>query len=146
MALWQLTVRGFASLNIIPKSRGLDDLATADWLRASAAEQEGEGPVLVVGPTFIDDIMAAAKQDQTLFEGAELMTAVLGPYFAGLDTVANTTSAMLYAVLKHRDVHEQVLAEVDGVFAAGPVTPESLRNMRVLHNAVMETLRQIASG
>ena len=71
-------------------------------------------------PTLIDDIMAAAKQDETLFEGAELMMAVLGPYFAGLDTVANTTSAMLYAVLKHRDVHEQVLAEVDGVFAAGP--------------------------
>lgn len=47
----------------------------------------------------------------------------------------------IYAVLKHRDVHEQVLAEVDGVFAAGPVTPESLRNMRVLHGAVMETLR-----
>ena len=38
-------------------------------------------------------------------------------------------------------MHEQVLAEVDGVFAAGPVTPESLRNMRVLHGAVMETLR-----
>ena len=92
-------------------------------------------------PTLIDDIMAAAKQDETLFEGAELMAAVLGPYFAGLDTVANTTSAMLYAVLKHRDVHEQVLAEADGVFAAGPVTPESLRNMRVLHGAVMETLR-----
>ena len=29
-------------------------------------------------PTLIDDIMAAAKQDETLFEGAELMAAVLG--------------------------------------------------------------------
>jgi cytochrome P450 len=90
-------------------------------------------------PTLIDDIMAAAKQDETLFEGGELMMAVLGPYFAGLDTVANTTSAMLYAVLKHRDVHEQVLAEVDRVFAAGPVTPESLRTMPVFHGACIRS-------
>ena len=92
-------------------------------------------------PTLIDDIMAAAKQDETLFEGAELMTAVLGPYFAGLDTVANTT---LGHALRGSQASRRARAGSGRgrrVFAAGPVTPESLRNMRVLHGAVMETLR-----
>lgn len=92
-------------------------------------------------PTVIDDIMAAAAQDPTLFIDGELMMAVLGPYFAGLDTVANTTSAMLYAVLKHPDLYAQVLEEVDAAFAAGGIREESLRKMPVLHGTVMETLR-----
>lgn len=92
-------------------------------------------------PTVIDDIMAAAAQDKTLFVDGELMMAVLGPYFAGLDTVANTTSAMLYAVLKHPELYAQLLEEVDAVFAAGPITAESLRKMPILHGTVMETLR-----
>lgn len=91
--------------------------------------------------SLMADIMRAA-QDPTLFPGeAELMMAVTGPYFAGLDTVANTTSAMLYAVLKHPSVYARVMQEVDAAFAAGPVNWAALRRMPALHGAVMETLR-----
>ncbi len=91
--------------------------------------------------TLIDDIMAARAADSTLFEGNELMMAVLGPYFAGLDTVANITSAILYATLKHPEVYARVIEEVDRVFAAGPPTSEALGQMPALHGTVMEALR-----
>ncbi len=92
-------------------------------------------------PTVVDDIMAAHAEDPTLFVDGELMLAVLGPYFAGLDTVANTTAAMLYAVLKYPDVYTPLMEEIDAAFAAGPLTPASLHNMPILHGVVMETLR-----
>jgi cytochrome P450 len=92
-------------------------------------------------PTLIDDIMAAAAEDETLFPGRELLIAVTGPYFAGLDTVANTTSALLYAVLKHPQVLERITKEVDHTFAEDTPTPADLREMYVMHGTVMETLR-----
>lgn len=92
-------------------------------------------------PTVVDDIMAAHAQDPSLFVDGELMLAVLGPYFAGLDTVANTTAAMLYAVLKHPEVYAPLMEEIDAAFAAGPLTPATLQAMPILHGVVMETLR-----
>jgi len=92
-------------------------------------------------PTLIDDIIAAAAEDETLFPGRELLIAVTGPYFAGLDTVANTTSALLYAVLKHPRVLERLTQEVDRVFEDGIPSPADLREMTVMHGTVMETLR-----
>jgi cytochrome P450 len=92
-------------------------------------------------PTLMDDIMAAHARDPELFEGNELMVAALSPYIAGLDTVANTTAAMLYAALKHPEALQKVRAEVDAVFAQGIPNEGTLRNMPALHGLVMETLR-----
>lgn len=92
-------------------------------------------------PTLIDDVMAAHAKDPSLYVDGELMMAVLGPYFAGLDTVANTTSAMLYAILKQPELQAKLSAEIDAAFAAGPITPTTLQHMTVLHHTVMETLR-----
>lgn len=92
-------------------------------------------------PTLVRDILDAADEDPDLFIGNELSMAIIGPYFAGLDTVANTTAAMVYAVLKHPEVHQRVLAEVDALFAAGPLSAEALGRLPTLHGAVMETLR-----
>jgi cytochrome P450 len=97
-------------------------------------------------PTVVDDIMAAAQADPSLFIDGELMMAVLGPYFAGLDTVANTTASLVYAVLKHPEVYRRMMEEVDAAFANGVPTPAELRKMTVMHGIVMETLRLYPIG
>ena len=69
------------------------------------------------------------------------MIGVLGPYTAGLDTVASTCGFMLYALLKDPDLLERARAEADALFAAGVPGPEALRRADVLHRAAQETLR-----
>ena len=65
-----------------------------------------------------------------------------GPYVAGLDTVANTTSAIVYAVLKRPDVLQRIHQEVDALFARGPVNEdEFMKSLPVLNGAIMETMR-----
>jgi cytochrome P450 len=66
----------------------------------------------------------------------------------GLDTVANTCSFMIYALLDNPAVLKRVLDEVDAVFVQGPLTWELLKNMTALHGAAMETLRRypVAGG
>ena len=90
---------------------------------------------------LIDYLLAAAQENPDLLSEPELLIGALGPYLAGIDTAAGTTSFLIYAVLKHPDVLAQLQAEVDAAFAAGPLTPEVLRKMPVLHAVATETLR-----
>lgn len=94
-------------------------------------------------PTILlDDLLAAAAADPVFIPESDLVGVVLSPYIAGLDTVANTTAAFVYAVLKHPAVLRQLQAEVDRVFAQGTPTTQVLkREMPVLYGALMETLR-----
>src|SRR5204862_7963629 len=72
----------------------------------------------------------------------DLILSLTGPYIAGLDTVANTTSAVVYCVLKHPEVLASVLKEVDERLAAGDVDEESLiKQLPALNGAIMETMR-----
>src|SRR3546814_15837022 len=66
-----------------------------------------------------------------------------GPYVAGLDTVANTTAAIVYTVLKHPDVLARIHAEVDALYAKGrPVNEdEFMKDLPALNGAIMETMR-----
>ena len=50
---------------------------------------------------LVDDIMAAHIETPEKMPESDLILSLTGPYIAGLDTVANTTSAVVYAVLKH---------------------------------------------
>lgn len=92
-------------------------------------------------PDLVDDLLAALEEDGQALTPQELRIAVLGGYIGGLDTVAYTCSYLLYALLKHPDVRERVVAEVDAAFADGPLTPKKLRDLESLHHAVLETLR-----
>lgn len=91
---------------------------------------------------LIDDIMAAHIEHPEIMPASDLIVAITGPYVAGLDTVANTTSAVAYTVLKHPDVKARVLKEVDELFAAGNVDEEGLmKKLPALNGAIMETMR-----
>lgn len=91
---------------------------------------------------LIDDIMEAHMTRPELMPESDLIVSVTGPYVAGLDTVANTTGAVVYTVLKHPEVKARVLAEVDALFAAGTVDEDTLmKSLPALNGAIMETMR-----
>ena len=71
--------------------------------------------------TLTDDVMEAHERDPELMPANNLILMVTSPFVAGLDTVANTTAAIVYTVLKHPEVRERVLREVDALFANGTI-------------------------
>ena len=92
--------------------------------------------------TLIDDVMEAHKANPELIPERDLIMLMTGPYVAGLDTVANTTSAIVYAVLKHPEVLRRVQQEVDELFARGPVNEdEFMKSLPALNGAIMEAMR-----
>lgn len=108
----------------------------ADWYSKSKGKKKDEEKNL------IDDIMEAHERDPVLMPDSDLIVTITGPYVAGLDTVANTTSAIVYTVLKYPEVKKRVLAEVDALFAEGPLTEEALlKRIPALNGAIMETMR-----
>jgi len=99
-------------------------------------------------PDMVDEAIAAAAEVPSGSSRNDLEGAGLGVFLAGLDTVANTCSFMIYALLDHPDVLKQVLDEVDAAFFQGPLIWEQLKNMTALHGAAIETLRRypVANG
>ncbi|WP_028080396.1 cytochrome P450 [Solimonas soli] len=91
---------------------------------------------------LIDDIMAAHIETPDVMPASDLIVTLTGPYVAGLDTVANTTAAIVYTVLKHPGVLARVQAEVDALFAEGAVDEDALlKRLPSLQGAIMETMR-----
>jgi cytochrome P450 len=91
---------------------------------------------------LIDDIMRAHRENPRAMPETDLPLVLTGPFIAGLDTVANTTAAFVYEVLKHPEVLERVRADADRLFADGAgITEKDLRTLPALHGAVMETMR-----
>lgn len=106
-----------------------------DYHRQNPPESTGREPNL------IDDILAGVRPDDQPFTEDDLLAMAVGPFFAGMDTVASTISFFMYTLHKHPDVLEQVMAEVNAVFAKGSITPQDFQQMPVLHAAAIETLR-----
>lgn len=90
---------------------------------------------------LVEDIMRANAERPDLIPDSDLVLSLTGPYVAGLDTVANTLAATVYAVLKHPDVHRRVVAEADALFAAGPVDEKALTSATAINGAMAETMR-----
>lgn len=91
---------------------------------------------------LVEDLMDAHLTRPGLVPAEDLVLTLTGPYVAGLDTVANTTAAFVYAVLKHPDVLAQIRAEADALFAGGePIGDDAARRLPATRYALMETMR-----
>lgn len=92
---------------------------------------------------LIDDIMQANKEGLSVMPDQNLRLHLVAPYVAGLDTVANTTAAVTYTVLKHPEVLKRIHEEVDALFADGDDIEEAglMKRLPVLNGAIMETMR-----
>jgi cytochrome P450 len=90
---------------------------------------------------LVDDVMEAHARDPDLIPRSDLILSLTGPFVAGLDTVANTVSGFIYAVLKHPEVLERVRADADALFARGSIDEPDLRNLPNIDGAIMEAMR-----
>ncbi len=90
---------------------------------------------------LIDDVMTAHERDPELIPESDLPMLMASPYVAGLDTVANTTAAIVYTVLKEPGVLERVQAEVDEVMSKPVDEKTFMKSMPSLYGAIMETMR-----
>ncbi len=90
---------------------------------------------------LVDDVMEAHARDPDLIPASDLILSLTGPFVAGLDTVANTVGAFVYAVLKHPEVLERVRSEADALFAQGSIDEADLRRVPAIDGAIMEVMR-----
>ncbi len=99
-------------------------------------------------PDIIDDAMRETAQYPEPYRRAILEHVALGPMLAGIDTVANSLSFMLYALLANPQALQRVQAEVDAAWSRGTLSWEQLKQMPDLQGAMMETLRRypVAGG
>ena len=92
-------------------------------------------------PNLSDTLTEMRRSSPDFITDKNLFVDSMGPYLAGADTSSAATSFMLYSLLKHPDVLEQVREEADQLFADGAPTAEGITNMPVTQRAILETLR-----
>lgn len=91
---------------------------------------------------LVDDILALHRDEPQFMPEYDLLSAIVGPYFAGMHTAANVGSFMFYEVLNNAGVTERIRAEADALFAYPTESiPGRLRSLDVTHRALMETMR-----
>ena len=90
---------------------------------------------------FVDELLEASQTDPQFLPETDLFANVLAPYLVGMDTSASVCAFMLYALLKHPEILEQMRAEVDEMYQDGPPTPEGLRKLDVTRRVALETMR-----
>ncbi len=93
-------------------------------------------------PDLIDDLLAAVDWNGEPLAEDDLLAATIGPYFAGMDTVASTMGFMLYAILNDPEIEARVVADVDEHFADGVPSWRELPKATALYGATIETLRR----
>lgn len=92
-------------------------------------------------PDLLDTLLAARDEEGQPLSEVDLLAAALLPYIAGMDQTGPTCGYLLYSLLKRPALLEKVIAEVDEAFAAGCPDLQSLKQMKTLHDAAMETFR-----
>ena len=90
---------------------------------------------------LIDDILDNPRPDGQPFTHDNLIHTAIGPYFAGVDTLASTMAFFLAALLRQPTLLADIQAEVDAVLAT-TTDAYSLRSLERLHAAAVETLRR----
>ena len=92
-------------------------------------------------PNLSDTLMELRRSSPDFISDKSLFVDSMGPFLAGADTSSSATSFMLYSLLKHPEVLEQVREEADQLFADGAPTAAGINSMPVTQRAIQETLR-----
>ncbi|MEO1287718.1 MAG: cytochrome P450 [Chloroflexota bacterium] len=90
----------------------------------------------------MDTIINNTRPDGKPFTPADLVSLAVGPFFAGMDTLASTMAFYLLALLKQPQLLEDAKAEVDEFFRDGIPSLHEFRKLEILHAAGIETLRR----
>ena len=87
---------------------------------------------------LVDELLAAHQGTDELITREQLIAQLFVPYFVGIDTVAATTSFLIYLLLRHEDVLRQVIEEID---IAHTLEAIDLNMLTTLDRALYETQR-----
>ena len=99
----------------------------------------GEG-----NPDLIDELLELHRIDPLFLPETDLKIAVLGPFFAGIETAANASAFLLYSVLKHPGLRARVAIEAEEFFGHASSTVDRLHRLHTLdvtRRVVLESLR-----
>lgn len=111
------------------------------WQMARAlVEEQRRLPPEQRRPGLLADVLRHYESGGELVaDDDDLLAMVIGPYLAGLDTVAGTLAFAIYAFLKY-GMWEEIRTEVAALFASG-FDANSLRHAKTLHAALIESMR-----
>lgn len=119
----------------VSSRRSVLEMARRIWDQHQACEHlSREGDFVALLRKFQDE-------HPRLMSDRDAVAALVGPFVAGMDTAASTTSILLYHILRDADLQRAVVAEADMAFESGFPDRDSLRRMVRTRRAAMETLR-----
>lgn len=98
-------------------------------------EREGHRPEL------LEDLRAALAAEPGFISEADRVMLALGPFIAGIDTVANTVAFMVAALLRLPDAYARVEADAHALLDDDAPTVQRLVAARALQGALQEALR-----
>ena len=123
----------------LPKFRRARRRVTELYQRIMEAHQRERRPDQPLD--FVDELLEVSQTDPQFLPETDMFANVLGPYLVGMDTSASVCAFMLYALLQHPEILEQMRVEVDEMYQNGPPTPEGLRGLDVTRRVALETMR-----
>lgn len=104
-------------------------------------EHRPGGPLADAGD-LVNDVLALHDTDPQFLPETDLLMAAMGPFIAGLDTAAITTSFTLYEAIKRPQLAERLRTEADALFAGGKTpTADALGRLDAMHRLTLEVLR-----
>ncbi len=92
---------------------------------------------------MVSHIINGTRPDGQPFNESDLVSMIVGTFFAGMDTIASTMAFFMYTVHKYPEILQAVQAEARALFAEG--TPDIAafdKNLPTLRAAMLETLRR----
>lgn len=146
---------------------GLDDVSTFVTIALESAVLKARSPLALYSPGYrlarrralalgrsvidrhertpgrrdlISDLIDSRRHDPDTREH-DVLSAAMGVFIAGLDTVGSALAYLLHDVLSRPEVLAAVRAEVDPVLGSGQVRAEDLHDCRYLNAVVSESLR-----
>lgn len=90
---------------------------------------------------FLDTVLEASTVLPHLFTAGDIRNSGILPFFAGVDTVAQTLAFAVWEVLRRPALLDRVRSELDGVWREAGPSRDDLRDMPCLQAVVLETLR-----
>ena len=90
---------------------------------------------------YVDLLLQSKTMKNGALKGHDLLAYVHLPFVNGVAYAPRLCGYLLYELLKSPELMAKVCGEVDAAFAEGGLTMASMRKMRWLYGACMETLR-----
>lgn len=97
-------------------------------------------------PGFLSLLMSARDEDGKPMTDKALRDQICNMLLAGYETSALSMAYGFHLLGQHRDIQDDIAAEVERVAPGRPVTPDDLLNLKLTEHTVIEMLRLIPPG